>query len=169
MTEIVDIVNIHNKVTGRNTRDEAHKSGLLHRCVIAELKDKNGNWVFVRQSSAMQDAGQLASAVGGHVKAGEAPLTALKREVSEELGITKFTKFHKGDFIYQRETLGRNENHYFVVYEIHSNEKIILNEESDELVMFSLYELKRNLKDKPELFGDSLLNILHKLYPEYMI
>jgi 8-oxo-dGTP pyrophosphatase MutT (NUDIX family) len=167
--EKVDIIGSDNQVIGQDTRENSHRIGSLHRCVIAEYRDNKNNWIFVKQSSSMQDAGQLASAVGGHVKAGEEPINALRREVLEELGISKFRSIHKGNFVYQRETLGRDENHYFMVYEIYSEDRITLNEESEETVQMSAPELTEALKKQPERFGSALLNILHKLYPELFL
>ena len=85
--EIVDIVNKENKVLYRVSKKEAHEKGLLHVCVVSEIKDSAGNWILVKQSAKRQDAGQYVSPIGGHVSAGETPEEALKREAFEEVGL----------------------------------------------------------------------------------
>lgn len=97
--EIVDIVNEHDQVTGQISKQEAHQQGLLHRCVIAEVIDSQGNWKLVKQASDRQDAGQYVSPVGGHVQAGEDPDDALNREAFEEMGLTDGDAFH---FVWER-------------------------------------------------------------------
>ena len=59
------------------------------------------------------------------------------REAFEELGISRFTFKLKGKCIYNRTVSGRKENHYFIIYEIRSDEKPILNEESESFKKFS--------------------------------
>ena len=83
--EAVDIVDENCKVLFSVPKSEAHEKGLLHRTVIAEIKDNQGRWLLVRQASHKQDAGQFVSPVGGHVKSGETAEEALKREVLEEV------------------------------------------------------------------------------------
>lgn len=164
--EKVDIIDPDNNVVGIDTRDNAHKLGLLHRCVIGELKDSKGNWIFVKQAGGMQDSGQLASAVGGHVESRESAEDALGREIGEELGIKNFTSKHRGNIIFRRRTLGRDENHFFIVYDIISGEKITLNEESEDYISMTSEELKEKLKTNTAFFGGALIYIIDKLYPE---
>ncbi len=165
--ENVDIVDENNNITGSTTKDIAHKEGFLHRCIIAELRDSEGRWVFVRQSSSRQDKGQFASAMGGHIKSGETEEEALKREVFEELGIKSFKHNLKGKFVYNRPVNNHTENHYFIVYEIVTDSDIVLNEESVEYQKFTKEELKDELMNNPQKFGASLLFIFSKLYPEF--
>lgn len=165
--EKVDIVNEHNQVIATETRERAHLMGLLHGCVIAELKIEN-DWIFVKQSAHMQDSGQLASATGGHIKSGETEYAALKREVNEELGINKFKYKLRGRVIYKRTIKNRIENHFFSVYDIESKGRIKLNEESDEVQRFTDNELKKELKKNPQYFGGALMFIFKNLYPELL-
>ena len=166
MEEKVDIIDPSDKVIGTISKTEAHTKGLLHRCVIAELRDSKGNWIFVRQSSLRQDIGQLASASGGHIQSGETNIKALKREVFEELGISKFKFVPKGKIIFNREVSGHIENHLFIVYEITSDQIPILNEESDEYVKYTTRKLKKELKENPQIFGEALKYIFLNIYPE---
>lgn len=40
--EFVDIVDENNKVLYKTSKKEAHKKGLLHRCVISEIINSKG-------------------------------------------------------------------------------------------------------------------------------
>lgn len=111
--ELVDIIDATNTVLRSTSKKIAHEQGLLHRTVIGEVRDSKGNWLLVQQSQDRQDAGQLVSPVGGHVRSGETEVEALKRETLEEVGLTEFEFSHVGNFIFDRKVLGRHENHYF--------------------------------------------------------
>lgn len=164
--EIVDIVDENNNILYQVTKQEAHQKGLLHRTVISEIYDSQGRWVLVKQASDRQDAGQWVSPVGGHARTGETEEDALKRETQEETGLKDFDFKLKGRIIYNREVLGRKENHYFVLFEIHSDVPITLNEESVEFKAFTKDELKLEIKEHSERFGAAFHAIIDKFYPE---
>lgn len=165
--EIVDICDRDGNILGSCTKKEAHQRGELHPCVIAELKDSEGNWVFVKQSDDRQDAGQLASAAGGHIQSGEKLNKALKREVGEELGISNFESKMIGTVVFNRKVNGKKENHLFYVYEISSDREPVLNEESVSIEKYSDDELKKLIKANPEHIGDALHFILENFYPYF--
>ncbi|OGH08750.1 MAG: hypothetical protein A2152_03265 [Candidatus Levybacteria bacterium RBG_16_35_6] len=160
----VDVVNDNNEIIKTVSKDLAHAKGLLHRTVIAEMIDEHGNWTLARQASDKQDKGQFVSICGGHVEAGETEEEALRREVQEEVGLENFSHKFVGRIIYNREVLGRKENHYFVVYEIDSTDPIVLNGESVEYKKFTSKELITAMRDKPEEFGPPLRFIINELF-----
>lgn len=166
--EIVDIVDENDQVLYQVPKKEAHAKGLLHRTVISEIRDSKGNWVLVKQSSDRQDAGQYVSPVGGHAKAGESEDDALKREALEECGIKDFNFKLVGKAIFNRQVLGRQENHYFILYEIYSDDGVTLNHESEDHRTFSTEELKEEIRKCPEKFGNAFLFILKTFYPELL-
>lgn len=166
--EWVDVVNEHNVVVGQVTKAEAHEKGLLHRTVIAELLNSNGEWLLVKQSSDRQDAGKYVSPVGGHVRAGEQVVDALMRETREELGIVVSKSSYVGKAIYNRRTLGRTENHLFIVYELHSDDPIQLNNESESYRWVSREELRRMIAIENETCGAALLFVIGTFYPELL-
>lgn len=161
--ERVDVVNEQDEVLYDVFKDEAHQQGLLHRTVISEVVNSSGEWLMVRQSSDRQDAGQYVSPVGGHVRAGETEDDALKREAMEELGIKDFEFSFVGRVIFNRFVVGRQENHFFILYKIKSDKKPVLNEESESCRYFSVDELKRKIVDNPQLFGEAFHYLVNTL------
>ncbi len=164
--ETVDIVDESDNVLYSTSKEEAHERGLLHRTVIAEVKDSQGRWLFIKQAADRQDAGQYVSPVGGHVKAGETEVEALKREAFEELGLKDFEYRPVGKVIFDRFIVGRQENHYFILYEIDSDAVPVLNHESESYVYFTNKELAGQLKGKPKVFGDAF-HVLVREFPDY--
>jgi isopentenyl-diphosphate delta-isomerase len=164
--EEVDVVDENDQVLYSTTKSDAHKKGLLHRTVIAEVRDSKGHWIMVEQASDRQDAGQLVSPVGGHVKAGETEEEALGREALEEIGIKDFDYELVGKVIYRRTVLGRDENHYFILYEIHSDHKLTPGVEAVGFTTFTEDELKQAIKDTPDRFGAAFYPLVDKFYPQ---
>jgi isopentenyl-diphosphate delta-isomerase len=166
--EIVDVVNGSDEVLSQITKKEAHEKGLLHRTAIGEIIDSQGRWILVKQSSDRQDAGQYVSPVGGHVKAGESEDDALKREAMEECGIEGFDYKFLGKMIFNRDVHGRQENHYFILYEIYSDGNITTNEESVGYEAFTKEELKEALKKTPEMFGAAFHFVVQSFCPNLL-
>ena len=166
--EIVDIVNEVDEVLYQVPKKEAHEKGLLHRTTISEIIDSQGRRVMVRQSSDRQDAGQYVSPVGGHVRAGETEDDALKREAMEECGLADFKFKFIGKRVFNRDVLGRHENHYFVLYEIYSDKEIVINEESESYKLFTEQEIKDALKNTPEVFGAAFHFVVKMFYPRLL-
>jgi isopentenyl-diphosphate Delta-isomerase len=162
--ELVDVVDSHNKVIAQATKQAAHKQGLLHRTVVAMIRDTQGNYVLVKQSAGRQDPGQYVSPVGGHVKAGETEIDALKRETQEEAGLTDFKSKRLGQAIFDREVNGHQENHFFIFFEIYSDAELVLNHESVSYHRFSQSDLKNELKHHPDSFGAAFHFVWEKFY-----
>ena len=164
--EQVDIIDEQGKVVKAVLKSLAHKEGLLHKTVIAELVNSRGEYCLVKQSSSKQDPGQFVSPVGGHVSAGESEEEALIRECQEECGFTPSNFKFIGQTIYNREVIGRKENHLFIVYEIYTDQNPILNHESVEYKWFSVDEIRSLLKSKPETFGAAWHHVFKNIFPK---
>jgi 16S rRNA (adenine1518-N6/adenine1519-N6)-dimethyltransferase len=87
-SEIFDVVNERNEVTGQATRGEVHAQGLRHRAVHVFVFNKHGN-LWLQQRSHLKDVHPLAwdSSAAGHLDTGEDYAIAAVRELKEELGI----------------------------------------------------------------------------------
>lgn len=168
MDEPVDIVDEQDRVVSTSTKKEAHTKGFLHRCVIAQVNDSKGRWLFVKQASDRQDAGQYVCPVGGHVQAGETADDALKREAFEELGITKFHFKFIGKLIFNRFVVGRQENHYFLHYEVICDETPRINHESESFIYFTKAELKELLAKNPDAFGHAYHVLVKEFYEDLL-
>jgi 8-oxo-dGTP pyrophosphatase MutT (NUDIX family) len=165
--EMVDVVNDRDEVIGSKTKREAHADGSLHRCAIGIIRKSNGDFGLVRQASERQDAGQYVCPIGGHVSSGETAEQALEREAAEEVGFgPDFARKFMGKLIFNREVLGRKENHYFHFFEVQSDRTPVLGKESVEFKLFSPEQLKRLLKANPSDFGDAFFPIIDNYYPE---
>ena len=162
--ELVDIINQQNEVLYQTSKNEAHQKGLLHRCIIAEVIDPQGNWTLVKQASDRQDAGQFVSPVGGHIKAGESEAEALAREALEEMGLTSFTSKYIGKAILNREVIGRKENHLFILYEIYTDQTPTLNHESVDFEKFSFDQIKSEIQSNPTKFGQAFHFVMKRFY-----
>ncbi len=89
MDEFVDIVDKYGKVTGEIClKSEAHKQGFWHPCINIWLYNLQGE-VLIQKRVADKDTfpDLWDVSVAGHIGAGEIPLEAAQRELSEELGI----------------------------------------------------------------------------------
>lgn len=168
--ELVDIVDDNGSFTEVVTKQEAHRRGLLHKTVISEVIDSKSRWLLVKQAKDRQDAELYVSPVGGHMISGETEDETLKREAKEELGL-------EGDYDYEfvgkarfnRDVLGRKENHWFIVYKIYSDAEPKLNHESESCRYFTEQELKQELKEYPERFGGAfhfVVKNIHKFLKE---
>lgn len=165
--EIIDIIDEQGRILRQVSKSKAHKHGWLHRTVIGYLRDGN-TWTLVRQTPDRQDAGQLVAPVGGHVKASESDEDALLRESEEEIGTRNISYRHVGSARFHRQVIGRDENHLFVVYEISTPDKIVLGDEAESLATFTDKELKRELRESPQEFGDAMYFVLEHLYADYL-
>lgn len=91
--EIFPIVDEDGKVVGTAPRSVCHdgKSMLLHPVVHLHLFNSSGR-LYLQKRSQNKDIqpGKWDTAVGGHIAPGEDVEAALRREASEELGLTDF-------------------------------------------------------------------------------
>ena len=168
VAEIVDVVDDQDNVLYAVTKEEAHQKGLLHRTVISEVLDDRGRFLLVRQAPDRQDAGQYVSPVGGHVRSGESEEDALKREAFEETGLSEFKYKLVGKFVFDRFVRNKQENHYFIVYEIYSDSALKLNEEAVEYKAFTKEELRERLASSRKDFGGAYIAVIERFYPDLL-
>ncbi len=87
-SEVFDVVDEQDQVTGQRTRGEVHHCGLRHRAVHVFVFNRRGE-LFLQQRSHLKDVSPLAwdSSAAGHLDSGESYTAAALRELREELGI----------------------------------------------------------------------------------
>lgn len=90
MHELVDIVDTAGNPTGEViSKDEAHRTGALHRVIHLHMYTSNGYLIFQQRSATKKFyPWVLDFAVWGHIRAGEDLLAWLERETKEELWLT---------------------------------------------------------------------------------
>lgn len=87
--EFFDLVDEHDRVTGRALRREVHAHGWWHRAIHV-LVFNRAREVFLQKRSLRKDlaAGLWDSSCSGHVDSGEDYDAAARRELGEELGLS---------------------------------------------------------------------------------
>lgn len=86
--ELLDVVDVDDRVVGRATRGEIHARGLMHRAVHVLLFNRAGELFLQKRSLAKdENPGLWDSSAAGHVDSGEDYAACARREIGEELGL----------------------------------------------------------------------------------
>lgn len=88
--EMLPVVDVDGNVIGSSPRSICHNghSMLLHPVVHLHLFDRSGGLLLQKRSLLKKiQPGRWDTGVGGHVSFGESIMTALRREVREEIGL----------------------------------------------------------------------------------
>ena len=111
------LVNESNRATGTGGKTAIHRAGLLHRAFSIFIVDDRGRIVLQQRNPKKYHSGGLwANSCCGHPRPGERTVTAARRRLNEELGVTSELSF--GFFArYQTELdHGMHENEFVYVY-----------------------------------------------------
>ncbi len=86
--ELLDVVDENDQVVGRDTRENIHKLGLLHREIWVWIANDRGEIAFQRRSPDKDTfPNMLDASVGGHVDLGMDYAATACKELEEETGI----------------------------------------------------------------------------------
>ncbi len=158
MPEYFDVVDEYDRVTGKTTRDEAHKKGEWHRVVYVFVFNSRGE-VFIQHRSDNKDPdpGLWTSSASGHVSSGQSYNEAAIRETEEELGVKVEVK---PLFYMKHESL----KHHIWVFEAHHDGPFRLQAKEVQGGKFvSLEELKNLLREKGSMFAPEF----HKVFASF--
>jgi isopentenyl-diphosphate Delta-isomerase len=111
------LVDEGNRATGTGGKTAIHRAGLLHRAFSIFLVDEQGRLVVQQRAhEKYHSGGQWANSCCGHPRPGERTLTAARRRLNEELGVSARLSF--GFFARYRTELdnGMHENEFVYVY-----------------------------------------------------
>lgn len=93
----LNIIDENENIIGKDTRENIHKNGLLHREIHVWIYNKNGEILFQRRAKNKDTYPDfLDASVGGHVEIGDDYLATAIKELEEETGI----KAEEKDLIY---------------------------------------------------------------------
>ena len=87
--ELLDVVDEHDRVIGKERRGVIHAQGLMHRSAQVLVFNSRGE-LFLQKRSVNKDEfpGLWDSSAAGHLDRGESYAHCARRELEEELGIT---------------------------------------------------------------------------------
>lgn len=140
LTELLDIVDADDQVTGVATRGEIHARGLKHRAVHVLVLNKAGS-VLLQKRSMQKDqcAGMWDTSCAGHVESGQSYQETAPRELQEELG---FLPAEPLKTLFKMQPSNDNGHEFAMVYAIeYEGPFTAAEDEIDELRWFSQAEV----------------------------
>ncbi|MDD4990447.1 MAG: NUDIX domain-containing protein [Candidatus Pacebacteria bacterium] len=158
--ELIDIYSQNNEPTGlREMKDKAHKVGLWHRGAHIWIYNSKGEILLqLRTKNKKLFPNKWDVAVGGHVSAGEEPLTTAVREIKEELGMGISSEDLKFITTYQKEMIGGkidNKEFYYAYslkYDGSVDNLVLQADEVSEVKFVPIVNLEEELKKNSEKF-----------------
>ncbi len=162
LDELLDIVDEHDHTTSQVvTKQVAHDQLLPHRVAAVFVFTTSGKLLVQAHKSYKR---RLDHSVGGHVDAGEDYLTAAKREMQEEIGLStqlQEVALHVGP-VKRKTSNGGKDPHCYGIYrtEAPKNWKFIPNDEVDQLIEMSLEEIVKDMNQNPNAYLTGFLRTL---------
>ena len=148
------LVDESNRAVGAAPKQAVHRQGLLHRAFSIFMVDERGRILLQQRNPRKYHSGGLwANSCCGHPRPGERTVTAARRRLHEELGVTDPLSF--GFFARYRAELdnGMQENEFVYVYFARLKSQTRPDPaEIASLEFLSLRELSRRIERKPGAF-----------------
>jgi isopentenyl-diphosphate delta-isomerase type 1 len=160
--EIFDVVNDRDEVIGRQTRNEVHRRGLMHRAVHVLVFNARGE-VFLQKRSMKKDRqpGLWDSSTSGHVDSGEDYDACALRELREEIGLAVHDSPRR---VFKLSASAETDQEHVWVYRCEAEGPFTLHpDEIERGDWFAPEEVTRWMTEQPEEFASSLLAIWKRL------
>lgn len=164
--EQVILVNEKDEQIGLMPKMEAHEKALLHRAFsVFVFNDKNELMIQQRALGKYHSPGLWTNTCCSHQREGESNIEAGKRRLQEEMGFSTELK-DTVSFIYKAPfDNGLTEHEFDHILVGYYNEEPNLNpEEAHAYKWVSLEDLKKDMKDNPEIYTAWFKIIFDKYY-----
>lgn len=156
MDELIDILNPDLTFQKTCLKSYAHMHGLLHASVHIWFYNLNSEVLLQKRATskiAFPDLWDVS--VAGHLNSGEEIVTAVIREIEEEIGLTidevdlKFIGNFK-EYFKHNNTFIDNEVHYIYICQLKNklNDLTILKDELSDLKLININEFEKLIKSK---------------------
>ena len=160
--ELLDVVDVEDRVIGVRRRGDIHAEGLMHRAVHVLGFNAQGE-LFLQKRSMSKDEqpGRWDSSAAGHVDSGEDYHQCAERELAEELGI-RVTAPPRA--LFKMAACLRTGNEHCMVYRYdHDGPMQLQAEEIDDGAWVSAQEMDRRITDPDAELTDAIRLIWQRL------
>jgi len=164
--ELIAIVDENDKVVGTDTRNNAHKKGLLHREIAVIVFSKKNEILLQKR----KDNGRYGFSAAGHFPFGESCLQGAVREAREEIGI-ELKESDLKDIAKLRRDVSRDglrNNVFLKIFEARKDFEIkdfkIDKSEVESIKFFSIEQIEKIISENPEAFTRSFKKVFELYY-----
>ena len=147
--EILEVFDLNNNSLGYGLpRDEVHNKHFYHRHVSAWIMNYNGEILLQKRSLTKKKNPGMWAKTGGHVEFGEDVISAIKREVYEEIGLNVDKIELVNIFKYDSE-IEKNYSYSYIIFTDKLESDFILQQEEVESVKY--YTIEELIENKDNL------------------
>lgn len=166
--KLVQIVDENDHVVRTGDQHQARLYGWTVRIARIMVEDEAGENILLQKRSLNNPLypGRWDNSAAGHVDDGEDYLTAAKRELFEEIGIKANDLVEIGKYYNSTKAGDYTLNQFNTVYKYVTKDtpNKLQKKEVSEVKWFSKSELKRLVKESPELCTNGVINVVERYY-----
>jgi len=150
--ELLDIVDEHDNIIGKDTKENKYKNNLISRNVILFVLDGKNNLIITKRASHKKTYPNLYDVSAcGNVRSGEHPDKAAQRELFEELGVNCGLQF-VGKLFLEFLDRGNQLRFYSYIYLGRHHGEIKLNKELSELKKIPFEKVEKLVLENQQEF-----------------